>query len=308
MDHSIDLDLVRTLVEVHRTGSMTAAAVRLGMSQPAVTAHVRALEKQLGRVLFVRQPRGVTATPFAEMIAGEATPHVDALDRLISAPPPDRDPVAGHAIAIGGPAEFSTAYVVPALAPLVARGLSVRFTLGLPEDLVESLIAGHIDLAILTVPVRRRGVTLTPLCDEELILIGAPPRAARLAPRLASNPSDEELTAEPLIAYGEHMPLIRRYWNLVFGSRPTGRPAMVVPDLRGVLTAVSADAGIAVVPAYLGRPAVERGEVARLMSPALAPINTLSLAASGRAMVQAHTAVVHSFLTQAGRTWGTATD
>ena len=55
----MDLELLRTVVAIHRAGSLTGAAAQLGRSQPTVTAQLRSLERQLGQQLFERAPRGV---------------------------------------------------------------------------------------------------------------------------------------------------------------------------------------------------------------------------------------------------------
>jgi DNA-binding transcriptional LysR family regulator len=59
------LDLLRTFLAVYREGSLTRAAQRLSLSQPAVTGQLKTLEAELGRPLFTRLPRGVEPTPAA---------------------------------------------------------------------------------------------------------------------------------------------------------------------------------------------------------------------------------------------------
>lgn len=71
---------------VGQEGSFTAAALRLGVSQPSVTEQVRTLERRLGASLFVRGPRGVTLTPegraamrFAEEVVGVCSELIRAI-------------------------------------------------------------------------------------------------------------------------------------------------------------------------------------------------------------------------------------
>jgi len=65
----------RTFVEVARDGSLSAAARRLGLTQPTVGRHIDALEAALGLALFTRSPRGLTPTPAALALE----PHVEAM-------------------------------------------------------------------------------------------------------------------------------------------------------------------------------------------------------------------------------------
>ena len=79
------------------------------------------------------------------------------------------------------------------------------------------------------------GLDAVPLCDEELVLIASPPRARSLSSLLEAEAGRHApLSGEPLIAYAEDMPLLRRYWSVVFDARPVRRPAVVIPDLRGI--------------------------------------------------------------------------
>ncbi|MEU8634954.1 LysR family transcriptional regulator [Amycolatopsis sp. NPDC048633] len=249
---------MRTFLAVHRAGSLTGAAPSLGLSQPTVTAQVRALEEQLGRQLFVRRARGVTPTPAADELAARVAPHVDALSSLTVG---EADPFAAP-VHLAGPAELTTARVLPALAGLVASGLKLRVTFGLADDLLAGLSQRRSDLVVSTIRPRGRGLTATPLTDEEFVLVG--PRGFDGDPRTA-----------PLVAYAEDLPIIRRYWRSVLGVRPPAGPSVVVPDLRGVLTCVLAGFGVSVLPRYLCAAELASGDLVALLDPVEPPINTL---------------------------------
>lgn len=60
-----DWNLLRSLVAVVETGSLSQAALRLGTTQPSVSRHVRELERVVGETLFDRRPSGLVATPRA---------------------------------------------------------------------------------------------------------------------------------------------------------------------------------------------------------------------------------------------------
>ncbi|WIY07238.1 LysR family transcriptional regulator [Amycolatopsis mongoliensis] len=253
----MDLDLLRTFLAVHRAGSLTGAAPSLGLSQPTVTAQVRALEVELGQQLFVRRARGVTPTSAADELAARIAPHVDALAAVAVGDDPFAAPV--H---LAGPAELTTVRVLPALAGLVASGLKLRVTFGLADDLLAGLSQRRFDLVVSTIRPRGRGLTATPLTDEEFVLVGQ--RGFDGDPRTA-----------PLVAYAEDLPIIRRYWRSVLGVRPPAGPSVVVPDLRGVLTCVLAGFGVSVLPRYLCAAELASGDLVALLDPVEPPINTL---------------------------------
>jgi molybdate transport repressor ModE-like protein len=264
---SVSLDLLRSFLAIHRAGSITAAAETLGLSQPTVTSHLKALEEALGRPLFERQARGVRSTAAGDELARRIADPIDALQGLVV----DElaEPIAAT-VHLGGPADFLSHQVLPVLADRLADGLLVRTRFGLPDELLDGLAARSLDVVISSVRPRRAGLRVTPLYDELFALVAAP----RWFPgKPVSTP--ELLREIPLVAFAEEAPIIRRYWRSVFGVRLTRTAALVVPDLRGVLAAVRAGAGASVLPTYLCDEAVESGELRLLAEPELPPLNTL---------------------------------
>ncbi|MGP3957057.1 LysR family transcriptional regulator [Nonomuraea sp. 3N208] len=283
----ISLDLLRTFLAVHRTGSITAAAQTLGLSQPAVTAQVKALEAALDRPLFDRLPRGVAPTPAADELARRVAAALDALDEVVESELP-----SDEAVHLGGPAEFLCDVVMPMLAPLVRDGLRLRTTLGLSDDLLADLAAGRLDLVLSTIRPRGRGVQADPVYDEEFLLVAAPPLAATWR---------DVKARVPLVAYAEDLPIVRRYWRTVYGRRPAMTAQVVIPDLRGVLSAVRAGMGISVLPAYLCRSDLAAGMLVTLAEPEEAPINTGYLAVRSGAQARPAVARVRAHLLEAFR-------
>ena len=68
-------DLYQTLHAVLQTGSLSAAARLLGLSQPTVGRHIEQLEQALGLPLFTRSPQGLRPTDFARQLS----PHLEAM-------------------------------------------------------------------------------------------------------------------------------------------------------------------------------------------------------------------------------------
>ena len=107
----------------------------------------------------------------------------------------------------------------------------------------------------------------------------------------------------PLVAYAEDLPIVRRYWRHVFHTRLTRSPAVVVPDLRGVLAAVVAGAGITVLPRYLCERELGSGDLVTLLEPEDPPINTGFLAQRSGAPQRPHVTLVRDLLMRAARSW-----
>ncbi|MCM2430220.1 LysR family transcriptional regulator [Streptomyces sp. RKAG337] len=298
----VDLTLLRTFLAVHRAGSFTAGARLLGLSQPTVTTQVRALEERLGRQLFDRLPRGVASTAVADQLAADVSAPLDALAAVTGRDHSDRRTPA-EPVHLAGPAELLCLRALPALAPLTGEGVRLRITTGLTDDLLEGLRAGRYDLVISTVRPRGRSVTAVPLMDEEFVLVAAPSWAGRIGSGTVAAEGPAALRAAPLITYAEDLPIARRYWRHVFGTRLSTQAAITVPDLRGVLAAVVAGAGVTVLPRYLCAAELASGALVALLEPEDPPINTAYLAQRPGAGEIPHVALVRDQLLRAGRTW-----
>ncbi|MBB3036863.1 LysR family transcriptional regulator [Hoyosella altamirensis] len=305
-DAARDLNHLRTFLAVHRAGSFTAAARVLELSQPTVTAHIAALERELGRELFARRGSGVSPAPYADALAAQIAGPLDSL--AVAALPSSADP-QDHAepVHLAGPAELLSARVVPALTPLVVQGVRVRIATGHTDPLLDELRVGRHDLVIATTRPRSRSVESVPLMDEEFVLVASPAWAGRLSTSGVSQRIADEgpriLHRAPLIAYAEDLPITRRYWRHVFGRRLIQSPSITVPDLRSVKAAVVADAGFAVLPRYLCSEALGSGALVELFSPDDPPINTTYLAWRSGPPTNPHVTLVREELRIAARAW-----
>ncbi|MGW6646225.1 LysR family transcriptional regulator [Streptomyces iakyrus] len=293
-----DLNLLRTFLAVYRSGSFTAAAQLLGLSQPTVTTQIRSLERQTGRELFERLPRGVAPTAVADELAARVAGPLDALAEATGHGPRESRAEPVH---LAGPAELLATRALPALAPLVTEGVRLRVTAGLTEPLLDELRAGRHDLVIATTRPRGRTLSAVPLTDEEFVLVAAPSWAGRVARRAEDLPA--ALHDVPLITYAEDLPIVRRYWRHVFGRRLNCRAAVSVPDLRAVLALVTAGAGFSVLPRYLCAGDLASGALVLLDAPEDAPINTGFLVRRPGTSANPHVTLVRDRLLEAGRAW-----
>ncbi|WP_030206843.1 LysR family transcriptional regulator [Streptomyces bikiniensis] len=298
----MDLALLRTFVTVHRAGSFTRAAALLGLSQPAVTSQIRTLERQLGRPLFHRRARGVTPTTIGDELAHRAAPHLDALVEITETGLDEEGGI--RTLHVAGPPEFTALRALPALTPLVGRGLAVRTSFPVTtEEVLDGLAAGHHDLAITTARPRGGLVHSTPLCDEEHVLVAAPRWAARLSPEVLLSKGAVVLEQLPVVEVHESLPFVSRYWASVFETGPAAAATVIAPDLRAVRDSAASGSGLAVLPRYLCEEALEQGRLVALLDPPVPPLRTYFLVVRTGTLALAHLARAHEALLNAAEDW-----
>jgi DNA-binding transcriptional LysR family regulator len=189
------------LLAVAECGSFTVASRRLGVSQPALSQQVRALEAEVGATLLERPPRPVRLTSAGQALAAEARISVTSASRALAA---GREAAKGQAARLDIATVQSLAASV--LPDCIRRWrLTSRFTtLRVHEfanrhDVENSVAAGEADLGIAPRPTQWRGA-VRPLGWDELVVVLSPdqPLSHAGAPvPLAALAHDEWVLYEP---------------------------------------------------------------------------------------------------------------
>lgn len=149
-----ELEVLHAVITTRKT---TAAAQRLGVSQPAVSRAIGALEARLGRALFVRDGGRLVPTADAFALDAEAAPIFAALERLAEWP---NTPSAGSVLRILAPPTIAHTF----LAPLIVRFMRVepdvriRLEVGRSDDTVNAVADGTADLGVLDIAAHHFGV------------------------------------------------------------------------------------------------------------------------------------------------------
>ena len=157
---------------VARYGSFTRAGKDLGLSQPALSRQVMALEKNLSVKLFDRVGRTVRLTPAGEELEARLSPLMEELSRVTVNLASSSGSVAGR-VRLGA-SETVAAHVLPMiLRPLLAnnRRLDLRLTCSTTEQLPVMVASGELDMAVTSVEIDSPGLTTTPLWEDELVIV-----------------------------------------------------------------------------------------------------------------------------------------
>ena len=117
---------LHSFLSVYRTGSQTKAAAELCLTQPAISQHIKTLEKHINRPLFKRVGKYIEPTAIAHQLAFMIRSHIDALDTVWEHFEPIQQSTKGP-VYLGGIAEFFSTVIAPCLAPLSKQGIQIRF-------------------------------------------------------------------------------------------------------------------------------------------------------------------------------------
>lgn len=144
--NDLDWNLVRTFAAVAQTGSLTAAATRLGSNQPTVGRHLRALEDLLGVPLVLRHARGVRLTPEGEALLASAQAVEGRMQAFVRRAQGARERPQG-VVRITASEMFGLKVVLPLLAELRAAWPEIALELVL-DDQPTDLLQGAADVAV----------------------------------------------------------------------------------------------------------------------------------------------------------------
>ncbi len=248
-------ELLRTFLAIYRANSLTDAAWHRGISQPAVSQHLAALERQIGTRLFVRGPSGVTPTQRARELYSQVTEPLDALEEVLCSLGRKESEALAPPLRFGSSPEYFSTEILP----LVAQdGLSVTAIFESDEELLKLVDRGEIDLAVTSTRPSLRSFRSLEIGSKSFTLV--------IAPRVAPNPplrSLEELAewlpGQPWASYSLELPITRRFWHTVLNQPFSSRPHLVAPDLRTVVRAVELGIGASLLPTFVcAEPLAER--------------------------------------------------
>jgi DNA-binding transcriptional LysR family regulator len=169
----MNITLARTFLAIADTGSFVHAAERLHVTQSTVSSRMKALEDLLGRSLLKRSKAGATLTPAGQQFHKHALALVREWEHArleVRLAETHRD----H-LSIGAQPSFWDGFLLPWLAwmhgnlPNIAVTAMTASSIGLMDRLIE----GTLDLAVMYRPINRPGLIIEHLFDEELIMVSA---------------------------------------------------------------------------------------------------------------------------------------
>ena len=212
----MELYQLRTFVTVADTGNLTQAAERLFTSQPAVSAHIKALEEELEVKLFDRTSKGMRLTESGTSLRDKAQLVLNASNELKHAAKTLQGEITGQAkVGLNTDAEYLLLAKWHNALMTEYPNLKIQLTQGTSTDLVQKVGKGLLDVSFFSGDIPYDQVSYIELCNTHAVIAAAPKWKDKL--KFAGR---EELAQLPWI-YPEALCIYHRFINHVFSETKT---------------------------------------------------------------------------------------
>ena len=257
----MEIRQLRAFVAIAESGTFTAGALRVHVTQAAISMQIRQLETEIGAKVFVRAPRHVILTEAGEQLLRRARhilrEHDAALDEIAELAGAERG-----RLRIGSASAMVLTDQLPGILKELRDqhpGAEIAVTSGTSEVLVDQILAGEVDIAFVSLPVDVRGIKTERLSDDQLVAIASPRH--KLAKQRTI--SAYTLAGERLI-HGERGGNTRRLIDQFFAQAGvTLHVAMELSRQQAIRRMVEADLGVGIVPLQSVIEDVDKGKLVR---------------------------------------------
>ena len=252
------LKIFKTIVDV---GSFTRAGARLNLSQPAISQHIRALEEHLGVPVLLRVGKRARPTPAGEVLlhcAEQVLDKIEDAERLLA----EQGMGGGGMVRIGGGDAACHHLLPPVLKEFAALFPRVQLQIasGHTAATLARVLAGELDLGIVTLPVEADRIRVTEIGRDELVAIV--PATHPWSERRRVHAAD--FAAEPLIVYDRESRTTEMLMRHLLEEGVFPRVTIEADHVAVVKELVRQGVGIAVLPSWAVRDEVGRGELRAL--------------------------------------------
>lgn len=287
-----NLDLLVVFAVVARERSFTRTASVLGISQPSISARMRRLEQRLGEPVFERLGRGVRLTATGEAIrpaADRALALAQEADQLWTGLGTQQRGFVRVAVSTS-----IAGYVLPAAIARFRRGhpdVDLDIRVANTAEVAQQVLAGELPWGLVEGPVDTINLVARTFLEDEMILV-VPPRHP-WARRRSVAPG--ELEGADFLGREAGSGTAEIYEAALATHGVRLRPRARIAHSRGIVAAVAAGAGVAIVSSLVAGSFIEPGRVVRVpidgveMRRSFATIHRpgRSLASLDRALLQA---------------------
>ncbi|WP_298842991.1 LysR family transcriptional regulator [uncultured Roseobacter sp.] len=246
--------------------SFRAAADKLNLTQPAVSARIQMLEQDLGAPVFLRQNRNAELTPVGRRLLPFAEKYLALEQDVLSAFSGQTS--IKQTIRLGASETIVASWLPDFLSVLgqTRPGLSFDLMVDSTDSMRNALVARELDLAFLMGPVAEVSVTNKDLCTFRMVFAAAPDVATR-----SDHWSLEQIAAQTVLTFAHNTKPSRQIRQMLT-SHNNSLPAMTTSSSLGALIRLARSGfGICAVPETVIGPELASGELVVLKTDTVLP-------------------------------------
>lgn len=274
----VNLEWFRTFKAIYETGSLTAAANKLYISQPGVSLHLTSLEAHIGYKLFDRGTRKMVATEHGNILYNSIVEGVDKLEtaerHFYRNANSDKT-----SISIGMCFETFQHVLEPYISEL-SFDLISKF--GVYTQMLSDLDKGLLDFVISSQKDESLNVQYTAFSKEKIVLVaGSKSNVSEFDEILKKGDlksAEKWLNRQIWFGTTGDMEHLRNFWIQNFKKRPDFNPNFIVPNKSSILRSISNREGFAIVPDFLAKEQFANGSVKLVWEGKIPLENTLYFA------------------------------
>jgi LysR family transcriptional regulator, nitrogen assimilation regulatory protein len=288
----MDLKQLEYFLCLAREGNMTRAARQLNIVQPALSMQIAKLERGFGKQLFDRAAHGVSLTPAGETLvhlAGNITREVDRAREEMAR----LDGKISGRVSIGMIASAAQATLAASSAKIAARYPEIQLLIceGYTDTLIDWVVAGEIDVAIINMPLRKIPLTAHHILDERMMLAHAANKK-----RPAVTVSLKQLERLDVVIPSRRHGLRTILDNSAAAAGIVLKPRLEIDTLSAVCDIVATTAMVTVLPGIALNPLLSAGQIRARMIGRPAITRSVSWVTNPRRIVSSAAAAVMEIL------------
>ena len=259
----LNINHVKTFVKVINVGSLSAAAEKLGLTQPAVTLHIQSLEDYFGVTLLNRKGRALEITGPGKILYDQGTTMLTMYEDCENSILQQINQLKRKILVGAGP--IMTDYVIPHIIALFRQsrpGIEIIVDSSETNLIVKGVLDHTYDLGFVGYPVKNNKIRNEEWVKDELLVI---------VPANHPFTARKEITAAELLSeefvWRKEFTGIRMFFEQALkkaGLSPPSKPYLEVSSTLSVLTSVQAGLGVSLISRWVAEKYIEMGMIANV--------------------------------------------
>lgn len=270
-----NLEWLRTFKAIYETGTLSAAAQQLFISQPGVSLHLNSLESYTGNKLFDRSARKMVPTEKGKILYNWV---FEPLEKMESAEQHFHKRSKEDRVTISVGMCFETfQYTLEEHIASLPFNLIIKF--GEYPQMQQDLDNGLLDLIITPQKGNQVNLEYLPFSKERIVLIAGSETDASIVKDLLARNEIKEVAAllkqQLWYSTAADMDHLKNFWKKHFGEHPDFSPNYIVPNISSIIRCLSGNTGYSIVPDFLCTEAIANGQIKLIWEGTVPLENTL---------------------------------